>query len=317
MPNLAALERFPVSLFGAPMGLLGLGLVLRDARDLWPLLPGWLAEFWVWAGTLVFCALLLCYALKWLRHRAAAWAEASDPVRMCFVSAMPVAGCLVAGGMLPYAPVPADMLWCASAVLYLILQIWGLSRWFTGIELAQIHGGWMIMLLAGVVFPIAGIPLHHIDLSRFMYGTAIVGGPFIIVFILFRMFTGPALPDILKPTAFILLVPGGLLYGNYAQVSGEAAPYFITATFFCAITVLVGLLVFARRCYRWPFGPSWWAFTFPLDTMARGGLRYLRVATALAEGSLNPIWPLLAATLLGLAAFAVCAVSVRSLLALR
>lgn len=316
MPNLAALERFPVSLFGAPMGLLGLGLVLRDARDFWPL-PGWLAEFWVWAGTLVFCVLLLCYALKWLRYRAAAWAELNDPLRMCFVSAMPVAGSLVAGGMLPYAPGLADTLWWISVLLFLGLQIWGLSRWLSGIELAQIHGGWMIMLLAGVVFPIAGIPLHHLDLSRFMYGTAIIAAPFVVVLIIFRMVAGPPLPDILKPTAFILLVPGGLLYGNYALVSGEAPMYIATATFFCAVTLLVGLLVFARRCYRWPFGPSWWAFTFPLDTMARGGLRYLRVATALAEGNLNPAWPLLAAALLGLAAFSVCVVSVRSLLALR
>jgi tellurite resistance protein len=316
VPNLAALERFPVSLFGAPMGLLGLGLVLHDACDFWSL-PGWLAEFWVGAGTLVFCVLLVCYTLKWLKYRAAAWAELNDPLRMCFVSALPVAGCLVASGMLPYSLVPADALWCISVLLYLVLQIWGLSRWFSGIELGQIHGGWMIMLLAGVVFPIAGVPLHHIDLSRFMYGTAIIAGPFVMVFILFRLVTGPTLPDILKPTVFILLVPGGLVYGNYAQVSGEAAPYFVTATFYCALTALVALLVFARRCYRWPFGPSWWAFTFPLDTMARGGLRYLRVATTLAEGELNPAWPLLAAALLGLAAFSVCVVSIRSLVALR
>ncbi|HEX4326903.1 MAG TPA: hypothetical protein VH105_08790 [Burkholderiales bacterium] len=308
-----SLERFPASLFGAPMGLLGLGLVLREAREFWPL-PAWLAEFWVWVGTGVFCAFLVCYALKWLRHRAAAWAELNDPLRMCFVSALPVAGCLLAGGMLPYAPGLADGLWCVSALLYLILQIWGLSRWLSGIELAQIHGGWMIMLLAGVVFPIAGIPLHHLDLSRFMYGTAIIGGPFVIVLIFFRMVTGPALPDILKPTAFILLVPGGLLYGNYALVSGETSLYVATATFYCAVTVLAGLLVFARHCYRWPFGPSWWAFTFPLDSMVRGGFRHLRVVSAMAEGgAADPAWTVLAAGLLVLAFLAVCIVSVRAL----
>jgi tellurite resistance protein len=312
------LERFPAGLFGAPMGLVGLGLVLREAQNFWPV-PGWFAEFWVWVGSLVFVALLVCYVLKWIKHKAAAQAELADPLRMCFVSAAPVAGSLVAGGLLPYAPAPADGLWWLCAVSFLALQVWGLARWFHGIELAQIHGGWMIMLLAGLVFPISGLPLHHIEMTRFMYGTAIIAAPFVVGFIVFRMVAGPQLPDALKPTAFIILVPGGLLYANYPIVSAEVPLFALAATFYCAVTVLAALLVFARNCHKWPFGPPWWAFTFPLDSMAAGGMRHLRIMNALGTGTaggVNPAWQVLALCLLALAVLVVSLVSVRAIAAL-
>ena len=310
-----SLERFPAGLFGAPMGLAGLGLVCREAAQLWPL-PLWFAEFWVAVGTVVFIALLACYALKWARFRAAAQAEFADPLRMCFVSAIPVAGSLVAGGLFPYVPVIADGLWWLCVISFLALQVWGLARWFSGIELGQIHGGWMIMLLAGLVFPISGLPLHHIDMTRFLYGTAIVAAPFVVGFIVFRMVAGPPLPDAMKPTLFIILVPGGLFYANYPMVSGEVPLYALTASFYCAVTVLAALLVFSRNCHKWPFGPPWWAFTFPLDSMAAGAMRHLRVMQALGGGAVNPAWQWLAGALLALAVLVVSIISVRALVAL-
>jgi len=129
------------------------------------------------------------------------------------------------------------------------------------------------------------------------------------------MTAGPALPDALKPTIFIILVPGGLLYANYPVVSSEVPLYALAATFFCALTVLAALLVFARNCHKWPFGPPWWALTFPLDSMAAGGLRHLRITQALG-GTVNPAWNILALSLLALAVLVVSIVSVRALNAL-
>ena len=297
------------------MGLVGLGLVLREAQHLWPV-PALFAEFWVALGTLAFLACAVGYGLKWLRYRSAAQAELADPARMCFVSALPVAGSLVAAGLLPYAPALADASWWVWALLYLALQVWGLARWFGGVELAQIHGGWMIMLLAGLVFPISGLPLHHLELTRFMYGAAIIAAPFVVGFIVFRMVAGPPLPDALKPTAFIILVPGGLLYANYSIVAAEVPLFALAGSFYCALTVLAALLVYARDCRKWPFGPPWWAFTFPLDSMAAGGMRHLRSTQALAGGTPNAGWNLLALALLVLAVLVVTIVSVRSIAAL-
>ena len=84
-------------------------------------------------------------------------------------------------------------------------------------------------------FPISGLPLQHIDMTRFMYGTAIIAAPFVVGFIVYRMVAGPQLPDPLKPTLFIILVPGGLLYANYPIVSSEVPLFALAASVFVAV----------------------------------------------------------------------------------
>ncbi len=305
MPPLA---RFPAGLFGAPLGLTGLGLMLREAAHDLPALS-WFAEMWLAIGGLAFAACVICYALKWIRHADAAREEITDPLRMCFVSAMPVAGSLVAGGLAPYVPVAAHALWWLSAVVFICLQVYGISRWLGGIDFAQIHGGWMIMLLGGLVFPPSAVALGHVEMARFMYGAAIIAVPFVVGMIFWRVVTGPPLPDALKPTCFIMLVPGGLLYANYPALSGEVPIFALAGTFYCGVMLLAGLLVFARRCFSWPFGPPWWAFTFPLDAMAAAAVQHARRI----HGN---VWDALSITLVCLAVLAVIMVLLRTLGAL-
>src|SRR5207249_2738534 len=56
----------------------------------------------------------------------------------------------------------------------------------------------------------------------------------------------------------------------------------------------IALLVYARNFMRWPFAPSWWAFTFPLDALAYAAARY-------AQGHPSPPWRLVAAAALAVA----------------
>jgi tellurite resistance protein len=302
------LARFPAGLFGAPLGLAGLGLVLREAARDWPV-PPLFAEFWVFVGAFAFCACVCAYAAKWVRQPGAAREELADPTRMCFVSALPVSGGLVAGGLAPYSIGAAHVLWWLSALLFVVLQVLGIARWLRGVELAQLHGGWMIMLLGGLVFPPSALALGNIEMARFMYGAAIIAAPFVVGMIFFRIVTGPPLPDALKPTCFILLVPGGLLYANYPSMSGEVPLYALAGTLYCGVMLLAGLLLFARNCARWPFGPPWWAFTFPLDAMAAGAVQHGRQHPGAGPEAL-------AAILMALAVTAVTVVLVRTLTAL-
>lgn len=305
MPPLA---RFPAGLFGAPLGLAGLGLVLREAAKDWEV-PPLFAEFWVLLGAVAFAACVAAYAMKWAKNASGAREELFDPLRMCFVSAMPVSGGLVAGGLAPYALPVAHWLWWVSAVVFVMLQIIGIARWLSGVELAQVHGGWMIMLLGGLVFPPSAVALGHLEMARFMYGAAIIAVPFVVGMIFFRVVAGPALPDALKPTCFIMLVPGGLLYGNYPVISGEVPLYVLAGTFYCGVMLLAGLLVFAHKCFTWPFGPPWWAFTFPLDAMAAGAIQHARHVP-------GPGSHVMAAVLLAMATLVVAVVLLRSLVAL-
>src|SRR5213075_1917503 len=104
---------------------------------------------------------------------------------------------------------------------------------------------------------------------------------------------GAALPDRLRPSWFILLVPPSLIYANGVALYPGAA--FLEVLFFFGLVLAVALLIVSRGLLRWPFGPAWWAFTFPLDALAYAAARY-------AQDHAAPLWEAIAAATLLLAA---------------
>jgi tellurite resistance protein len=79
--------------------------------------------------------------------------------------------------------------------------------------------------------------------------------------------------------------------------------------YYCGLLLAAALLVYARRLPRWPFGPPWWAITFPLDALAYAAARY-------AGDHPAPAWTALCAATLLLAMLAVLLVLGRSAAAL-
>jgi tellurite resistance protein TehA-like permease len=88
--------------------------------------------------------------------------EFANPVQMGFCATLPVGMTLLAGGLAPYVPPLADVLWWTGVVLLLAMQVWGLQRLLAGgIELEQVNAGWMILFIGGIVVPGAGLQLGH------------------------------------------------------------------------------------------------------------------------------------------------------------
>lgn len=302
-----SLRALPVGMFGAVMGLAGLGLATRAAaRTLG--ISGWLAELWVGLGALALALLAAGYALKLLRHADAVGDELANPATLGFCAALPVGMTLVAGGLQPYALALARGMWIAAAVLLVLLQIYALSRWLKGgLEAGQVNGGWMILFVGGIVFPSSGIALGFGEASAWFFGASSVAAPFVMGAVVWRSLFGPALPPALRPSAFILLVPPALIYANGLAL-GTSSGAFIDGLFFAALPLAAGLLLSARDCLSWPFGAPWWAFTFPLDALAFAANRYAQLHT-------GTHWHLLAIATLLLATLVVALVLIRTILA--
>jgi len=303
----ASLRILPVSLFGAVMGLAGLGLAARAAAPLAPV-PAWFPELWVALAALALAALLTAYLLKLARHAGAVRDELSNPALLGFCAALPVGMVLVAAGVEPHAPALAQALWWCGAPLMLALQAWALAALARRrVRLAHVNGGWLIVLVGGIVMPFAALPLGHRGLGALMFCASALAAPFVMGAILWRAQAGPELPAPLRPGWFILLVPPSLIYVNGdALWPGQGA---LELLYFVALAILLVLFAAARGLRRWPFGAPWWAFTFPLDALAGAAAHY---------GKAHPQapWPQLAAALLLLAAFAVVLVLARTLAAL-
>ena len=302
-----SLRFVPVGLFGAVMGLAGLGLAGRAAAPVLPV-PPQLPEFWVGLATLALALLLASYVLKVLRHSSAVREELANPALFGFCAALPVGMVLVAAGIAPHSPDVAQALWWCGVPLMLALQAWALTLIVRGrVKLAHVNGGWLIVLVGGIVMPFAGVPLGHREASAAMFCASSLVAPFVMGAIFYRMKAGPALPAPLRPSWFILLVPPSLIYVNGDTLWPQTGA--LPVLYFLALPLALGLLFAARGFRRWPFGAPWWAFTFPLDALAGAAAHY---AKAHPQGP----WPALAGALLLLAATAVVLVLGRTLSAL-
>jgi tellurite resistance protein len=262
-------------MYGAVMGLAGLGLSARAAATVFPgflRAPAYFTELWVALGALLLAVLLPLYLLKLLKFPAAVQEDFTNPATLGFCGALPVGMTLVAGGIAPYAPAIANVVWWIGVLLLFMFQIWALVRWLSGgIDLAKLNAGWLIILVGGIVVPGPGIALGHIEASRFFFGVSATIAPVLTALLLYRAMVAPPLPEALRPSWFILLVPPSLIYANgVALFSLE----FLEILYFSGLVLAVALLVYARNFLRWPFAASWWAFTFPLDALAFAAARY-------------------------------------------
>jgi tellurite resistance protein len=302
------LRELPIGLYGAVMGLAGLGLSARAAA---PVLPGYLrapayfTEPWVAAGALLLAVLLPLYIVKALRFPEVVKGEFWSPATLGFCGALPVGMSLVAGGVAPYLPALGSALWWASFGLLLAFQLWTLYRWLAGdIELAQINAGWLIIMVGGIVLPGPGIALGHFEAARFAFGVSAAAAPVLMALLLFRAVLGPPLPEALRPTWFVLLVPPSLIYANGVALYEGAV--FLENLYFLGLVLLGALLLYSRTFFRWSFAASWWAFTFPLDALAYAAARY-------AQDHPAPLWRGLAGATLALATFFVLLVLWRTI----
>ncbi|HEY8067719.1 MAG TPA: hypothetical protein VIF38_02415 [Burkholderiales bacterium] len=300
----------PVGLFGAVMGLAGLGVACRAASSVLPL-PPLLSEFWFGVALFALLALLASYAVKTLRHADAVRDEFANPALIGFCAALPVGMTLVAAGVEPQSRTLAQLLWWCGVPVMLALQGWALTLLFSGrARLAHVNGGWLIVLVGGIVMPFAGLPLGHEDLSAGMFGVSALAAPFVVGAILYRAYAGPELPPALRPSLFVLLVPPSLIYVNGDTLWPGQGAVHLQYLYYLALPLAAALLVSARGFWRWPFGAPWWAFTFPLDALAGAAAHFARAHPA------GP-WRLLAGGLLLLATAAVVLVLLRTLLALQ
>jgi tellurite resistance protein len=290
------------------MGLAGLGLTSRAAAPVFPGVlkaPAYFTEPWTAAAVIALLVLVTAYVAKLSRNPRAVREDFTDPALLGFCGALPVGMTLVAGGIGPYLPGAASALWWAGCALLAVFQVWGVVRLLMGgVELARLNAGWLILMVGGIVVPGPGLALGHDEASHFFFGVSASVAPVLAALLLYRAAVAAPLPEALRPTWFILLVPPSLIYANGVALYPDAA--FLEALFPFALVLAAALLIYARPLARWPFGPPWWSFTFPLDALAYAAVRY-------AQEHPSALWKSIAGAALALATLSVALVLWRTL----
>lgn len=275
--------RLPVNLFGAVMGLCGLGLAWRKAVEVLGA-PAAIGEAILLFAGGVFLVLACTYAAKAVRHPAAVAAEFVHPLAGNFFAAIAISLLLLAAGLAPHQPAAARVLWLIGAVGEYAAAIAAVRGWIvraTPREAA--NPAWFVPVVGCIVAPIGGSMLDFHAASWILFGTGITAWLFLLPMVVQRLVFEAAAPAPAAPTLCILIAPSAVgfialdaLTAGNAGVGGHLL--YGGAVFFAALVASM-----AGRIAAAPFGPAWWALSFPTAAFATATLRYeevLSTATA-------------------------------------
>jgi len=268
----------PVSLFGAVMGIVGLGLLWRGASAIFGL-TSLVGEALIHLGAVIFAVLAVAYIIKAVRYGDEVRAEYHNAAQVGFFSTLPIGGLLLASGWLEYSMPLADAAWWISTVVQFLLSLLLFSRLLTESHVIEnANGSWLICMVSPVIVPLAGIPLGHLDLSHFMFSIGFVMWIVIFTIVIYRTMFGPEIPLGLRPTWFIFIVPPSLCFLSYLDITGGELDFFSRTMFYFTMFLTLVLCFSSRDVRKWPFTVAWWAFTFPFVTMSSAALSYFEAA---------------------------------------
>ena len=307
------LEYIPVGLFGSVMGLTGLSIAWRLARERYGL-PAWPSTALTALATVDFVVLGAAYLMKGWTAPEALRAEWKHPVAGSLFGTILISLLLLPIVLAPIGLSLARGLWILGAsgmVLFAWLMV---SRWMSDRQqVAHATPAWIVpvvgLLDVPLALPVLGLP----DLQGLMVFCLAVGLFFAVplfTIILSRLLFEPPMPDALKPSLLILVAPFAVGTSTYAVTTGSN-DLFAEALYNLSLFILVVLLGQMRHlALCCPFRVSWWAVSFPLAASAIAALRFATanpgwftnaVAVALLVLATVSILGLLARTLFGVA----------------
>ncbi|CAN5583473.1 dicarboxylate transporter/tellurite-resistance protein TehA [soil metagenome] len=264
-----------LSLFAIPLGVAGLAGVWQALRDN-DSAPGWPAEtFFAISATLWF-GLSLTYLVIRGRGRGNFTADRTHSVFGPFAAYLPVVGLLISSHYVQYLPAARVVVALfVAALAYLVAQL--VAYWLLGnLPAEALHPGYFLPTVAGAFIASIGLSFcgwPHAAMASF--GVGIFFWLAIGTLIFNRLFTGPALPDSVKPTLSVLLSAPATAGIAWFLLNGAAVDT-IAQLLLGVLAIMLAVQVVLIAEYRaLSFSQGFWAFTFPVAASSNLVIRTL------------------------------------------
>ncbi len=303
------LDYFPVSLFGAVMGLTGLSVAWRLAHARYGA-PTVIADAVGVVAVASFLMILLGYLLKAITAPDAVLTEFRHPIAGNLFGTFLISLLLLPIIVAPYALLLAQIMWIAATAAMVLFAWLIVSRWMSDRQLiAHATPAWIVPVVGLLDVPLAlpslGLPpMHGLMVLGLAVGLFFAVPLFTLIFS--RLLFEPPIPNALQPTLLILIAPFSVGFSTYVvtthQVDLFAESLYMLTLFMLA--VFVWRLRYLVACC--PFHVSWWAVSFPLASSAVAALRF-----AAAEPNVST--DAIALLLLGVATLVIAGLLVRTL----
>ena len=271
------LARLPAGLFAIPVGLFGLAGAWRRGQGFEWSVAGPVATAVAAVAAAVLGVLLLLYAAKLLRHRAAVVAEFRHPVAGAVMATIPLSLLLAAVYYAESGHAGWLTLTLAALALQGVIALRVVRQLATGalpgpmvtpaLYLPPVAGG----LVGAMALGTQGYP----GWAALLFGMGLAGWALLEVRVLNRLFEG-AMPEALRPTIGVELAPPAVA----TLAAGVVWPGLPGEVLIVGLGVAAGPVVAVAARYGWwgrvPFSLGFWSFSFPLAALAGATIEVVR-----------------------------------------
>lgn len=269
----------PLSHFGVPLGLAGLGAGWSAARATLGA-PAWPEEVLHGAASAIWLILTTVYLLRGLRRKGAFRADLRHQIAGPFASFIPLVGILLSAHYSEYLPALGMWVCVAFIAALTVVATQLFAHWITGgVSMQAIHPGYFLPVVAGSFVASIGfssIHAHDAALAAFGIGAFfwLVVGTVVTV----RLMTAGALPPAAKTgLSAYLAAPATASVAWMVSHPGPMGALQLGLTGVLIIMLLMQLFLIGE--YRkLPFSPLFWVFTFPVATTANYAVRWFAAA---------------------------------------
>jgi C4-dicarboxylate transporter/malic acid transport protein len=297
-------EHFNPAWFAAVMGTAVVPLAISFFTGAW-VEP--VALVFVVISVLMFIAIAIPWTLRFFMFTPAVRADLHHPIAASFFPTMPIAVIVIALDLVKYPDMffsPSTShavgfwMWLAGSLGIYVTAFIVLPKIYRSdaIELAHANFGWFIPPVAKLLIPVAGFEFAVLYPERFelTFGLSIVSlgiGFFLFLFVgslVYHRYVLETLPaSKLAATSFIAVAPTAIIavaLFKMMKMFEEGTPLGLDAEAIRAVSVLmllaawgfaawafvmaVVIVVSYARHLELPYALSWWAYTFPLGSLA-------------------------------------------------
>jgi len=257
------LRYFPIALFASVMGLAGTTFAIQQYESMYSLNN--VVSTIVFSITIaMFIIVTGIFLYRLIRYPNDIKEELNHPVKTNFFGAIAISFLMLGLVFYDMNETISFVLWLIGALIQLFLTLFLLTdlMWKQTLKIEQFNPVWFIPIVGNIVVPLAGVYHVGVEINILYFSLGIIFS--IIYFTLFmnRMFFKGPLPNMLRPTVFILLAPPAIGFMSYVKIFGEANAF---AFILYGFAFYLGLLILFQIKYylKVPFFVSWWAMLFP------------------------------------------------------
>ena len=265
LPN--RLQFFPVMMFAMVMGFSGLAIVYKKAHEI----LGWgelIADILAYLSIVLFATILVTYLLKIFKYTEQFKQELSHPIRINFFAAISISFVLISILTKEINYDISFICFSIGAILHLFFTFNTLSFWINkAVEVQHSNPAWFIPIVGNLIVPVGGVGYFSNSVLMFYFSIGIFFWMIMLSIILNRIIFHKQFAQKFMPTLFILIAPPSIGLVAYIKMT-NTLDMFAMILFNLGLFFTFLLLFMYKNFLKIQFFISWWAFTFPLATIA-------------------------------------------------